>query len=347
MNTLKANSNNQLDADAADNQLITNTEYQAFSETNEYNEFSGIFESLCQKKVLAKQISCACPETIPIENWLVEDGWLTCPNCGYQILGNLDASPEYRYYGNEDSKCSDPTRCGLPIDPLLPNSSLSTMISGKNNQLKRLHSWTSVPYGERSLKIVFDIIQTACYSLKLNSSVVTMSKSIYHSIKDQQLSRGKNRNALISACIFISCKYNDVKILPQEVCDFFKLNHCDLCDGYKTLSELSINSSFQIEIKQSEWNDYLERFCIHLGFDDVHIENVMKLAHKINELSILKKHIPQSFASGVLYYYIEKKKMTHITKELVIEICNISKVTIDKIYSKILMWSNFLNDFDE
>jgi hypothetical protein len=39
--------------------------------------------------------------------------------------------------------------------------------------------------------------------------------------------------------------------------------------------------------------------------------------------------------------------MTHITKELVIEVCNISKVTIDKIYSKILMWSNFLNDFDE
>jgi transcription initiation factor TFIIB len=301
-------------------------------------------------KPTTKRLTCACEQSPPLENWIVEDGWLNCPNCGFQILGNLDTSAEYRYYGNEDSKCSDPTRCGLPIDPLLPNSSLSTMISGKNNQLKRLHSWTSVPYKERSLKIVFDIITTACYNLKLNSSVAAMSKSIYHSIRDQQLSRGKNRNALISACIYISCKGNEVKILPQEVCDYFKLDFCDLCDGYKTLSELLMNSTFHLEIKQSEWSDYLERFCIHLGFDEAEILKVMKLANRINELSILKKHIPQSFASGVLYYYIEKNrqggmsKENHLSKEVVIEVCNISKVTIDKIYAKILMWSNFLKD---
>jgi transcription initiation factor TFIIIB Brf1 subunit/transcription initiation factor TFIIB len=294
-----------------------------------------------------KEISCACDNTPSMDTWIVEDGWLTCPGCGFQIFGNLDTSAEYRYYGNEDSKSSDPTRCGLPIDPLLPNSSLSTMISGKNNQLKRLHSWTSVPYKERSLKIVFDIITNACYSLKLNSSVISMSKSIYHSIRDQQLSRGKNRNALISACIYISCKCNEVKILPQEVCDYFKLEFCDLCDGYKVLSELLINSTFHLEIRQSEWNDYLERYCIHLGFDEKEISKVMKLATKINDLSILKKHIPQSFASGVLYYYIEKNKLKHIDKDLIIKVCNISKVTIDKIYAKIIMWSNFLSDFNE
>lgn len=291
-----------------------------------------------------KKISCQCDESPSMDQWFTEDGYLVCPVCGFQILGNLDTTAEYRYYGNEDSKSSDPTRCGLPIDPLLPSSSLSTMISGKNNQLKRLHSWTSVPYKERSLKLVFDIIQNACYTLKLNSSVINMSRSIYHSIRDQQLSRGKNRNALISACIYISCKCNDVKILPQEVCDYFKLDFCDLCDGYKTLSELMINSNFQVEIKQSEWNDYLERYCIHLGFDENEIKKVMFLAQKIHELSILKKHIPQSFASGVLYYYVEKNKMKHISKDLIIEICNISKVTIDKIYGKILMWSHFLQE---
>lgn len=280
---------------------------------------------------------------VPFDLWESVDGTSMCPHCGYQIIGNLDTSAEYRYYGNEDSKSSDPTRCGLPIDQLLPYSSLSTMISGKNNQLKRLHSWTSVPYKERSLKIVFDIIQNACNTLKLNSSVSQMAKSIYHSIRDQQLSRGRNRNALISACIYNSCKCNDVKILPQEICDYFQLNFCDLCDGHKTLSELLINSNFQVEIKQSEWNDYLERYCIHLGFADSEITIIMELAKKIQELSILKKHIPQSFASGVLYYYIEKHKKK-IPKDKLIEVCNISKVTIDKIYSKILPWSHFLDD---
>jgi transcription initiation factor TFIIB len=295
-----------------------------------------------EKKRQRVSEKCDCENAVPIEEWVSEDGWMHCPHCGFQILGNLDASAEYRYYGNEDSKSCDPTRCGLPIDPLLPNSSLSTMISGKNNQLKRLHSWTSIPYKERSLKIVFDIIQNACYSMKINPSVVNMSRSIYHSIRDQQLSRGKNRNALIAACIYISCKFNEVKILPQEVCTFFKLDFCDLCDGYKTLSELLMNSTFQIEIKQSEWSDYLERFCINLHFKESEIANIMKLAQQISDLSILKKHIPQSFASGVLYYYVEKNKIHSITKDMIIEVCHISKVTIDKIFSKIVMWSTLL-----
>jgi transcription initiation factor TFIIB len=296
-----------------------------------------------QEKPEPQELKCACDISCSIEEWVTEDGWMHCPNCGFQIIGNLETTAEYRYYGNEDSKCSDPTRCGLPIDPLLPHSSLSTMIAGKNSQLTRLHRWTSIPYKERSLKNVFDIISNACYEMKLNSSVINMSRSIYHSIRDQQLSRGKNRNALISACIYISCKFNDVKILPQEVCNHFKLDFCDLCDGYKTLSELLMNSSFQIEIKQSEWNDYLERFCIHLGFKESEIEKVMKLAQNISDLSILQRHIPQSFASGVLYYYVEKNKIHQITKEMIIEVCDISKVTIDKIFSKILSWSHLLD----
>lgn len=307
---------------------------------SEFDCFSQFETFLSREKENEKEILCDCNE--PIETWISEDGWMSCPNCGFQLYGNIDAYAEYRYYGNEDSKMSDPTRCGLPIDPLLPNSSLSTMISGKNNQLKRLHSWTSIPYKERSLKIVFDIISNACHSLKLNSSVIQMSKSIFFSIRDQQLCRGRNRNALISACIYNSCKCNDVKILPQEICDYFQLEFCDLCDGHKKLSELLINSKFQFEIKPSEWNDYLERYSIHLGLNDTQINEVMNLAIKINQLSILKKHIPQSFASGVLYYYVEKNNLSHISKEFLIQVCNISKVTIDKIYTKILPWDIFL-----
>ncbi len=43
----------------------------------------------------------------------------------------------------------------------------------------------------------------------------------------------------------------------------------------------------------------------------------------------------------------EKNKLKHIDKDLIIKVCNISKVTIDKIYAKIIMWSNFLSDFNE
>lgn len=308
-------------------------------------DFDSIFHSFECLKTQNTHMTPVCECGEPAETWIVEDGWTVCPSCGVQVYGNLDTGAEYRYYGTEDSKSSDPTRCGMPIDPLMPTSSLSTMIvGGRNDRIKKLHSWTSVPYKERSLKLVFDIITNACNALKLNSSVIQMSKSIYHSIRDQQLSRGRNRNALISACIYNACKCNEVKILPQEICEYFQIEFCDLCDGHKTLSELMINSNFQLEIKPSEWADYLERYSIHLNFTDEQIREITSLAKKINELSILKKHIPQSFASGVIYYYIEQNGMSHITKDVLMEVCNISKVTIEKIYTKILPWSNFINE---
>jgi|688.fasta_scaffold418739_2 transcription initiation factor TFIIB len=307
-----------------------------------FNEFETIRQSNTIEDNLKIVDKCNCD--ISMDEWIQEDGFLVCPNCGYQIYSSLDMNAEYRFYGNEDSKSVDPTRCGMPIDPLLPNSSLSTMMSGKNSQLKRLQSWSSIPYKERSLKQVFDIITNTCNELKLNQSVIQLSKSIYHSIREHQLSRGRNRNALLSACIYNACKACGVKILPDSIYKHFGLQFCDLCEGHKTLAELLVHSKHKIEIKPSDWNDFLERFCIELQFNNEQTKEIMNLAKKINELSILKKHIPQSFASGVLYYYIQQKNINHINKEQIIQICDISKVTIEKIYKKILPWTCIIFD---
>lgn len=50
-----------------------------------------------------------------------EDGFLTCSNicCGLIYKDNLDQSAEWRFYGADDNSHSDPTRCGMPINPLL------------------------------------------------------------------------------------------------------------------------------------------------------------------------------------------------------------------------------------
>ena len=37
----------------------------------------------------------------------------------YFITDILDNSAEWRYYGADDNHQGDPTRCGMPINPLL------------------------------------------------------------------------------------------------------------------------------------------------------------------------------------------------------------------------------------
>ena len=55
----------------------------------------------------------------------VENKLLTCTNnkCGVIYKDVLDQTAEWRYYGADDSNMSDPTRCGMPINPLLKESS--------------------------------------------------------------------------------------------------------------------------------------------------------------------------------------------------------------------------------
>jgi len=57
---------------------------------------------------------------------LTDDGFLTCKNPACSILykdESLDQSAEWRYYGADDNQNSDPTRCGMPVNPLLKESS--------------------------------------------------------------------------------------------------------------------------------------------------------------------------------------------------------------------------------
>ena len=53
--------------------------------------------------------------------WFTEEGFLTCTNskCGIIYKDIIDFSAEWRYYGADDNQNSDPTRCGMPINPLL------------------------------------------------------------------------------------------------------------------------------------------------------------------------------------------------------------------------------------
>jgi hypothetical protein len=65
---------------------------------------------------------CDCCESILI---ITDEGFMACknPSCGVIYKDILDQSAEWRFYGADDNSNTDPTRCGLPINPLLKESS--------------------------------------------------------------------------------------------------------------------------------------------------------------------------------------------------------------------------------
>ena len=110
-------------------------------------------------------------------NIVIEQGMTKCKFCS-NIISNIVDNPEWRYYGNDDSKFSDPTRVGLPTNDLLPESSLGSTISfryGESYEMKKIrnyHSWHAMPYKERSLHNVFDSIQVRAINSGLPACII-------------------------------------------------------------------------------------------------------------------------------------------------------------------------------
>ena len=77
-------------------------------------------------------------------NIVTQRGEIICKDCGIINYNLIDHNAEWRYYGSEDSKYSDPTRCGLPTNELLPESSLGSTISfkhGESYEMKKIRNY--------------------------------------------------------------------------------------------------------------------------------------------------------------------------------------------------------------
>ena len=111
------------------------------------------------------------------------DGGVFCSKCGVLQEVRYSNEQEYRYYGENDSKNSDPSRVGMPINNLLPKSSMGTSIAsnvGRNvyiiNRIMQYHQWSKMPYEERSLWKDYEIISAKCIKLSLPQMIIEESK---------------------------------------------------------------------------------------------------------------------------------------------------------------------------
>ena len=89
-------------------------------EQEEYGKKKLEIECVFRKEGERELCEC-CNSTLAI----IDEGFLTCTNskCGVIYKDSIDSGAEWRYYGADDNNSGDPTRCGMPINPLLVESS--------------------------------------------------------------------------------------------------------------------------------------------------------------------------------------------------------------------------------
>jgi transcription initiation factor TFIIB len=270
-----------------------------------------------------------------------KDGQITCILCK-SLITNISSNPEWRFYGTDDSKNGDPTRCGMPVNQLLPESSLGSTISPFYNKdmqkIKQYQNWNGMPYKERSMWNVFNDISTICDKNNLSKIICETSKSLYKDVSSLKISRGSNRTGIIAACVFYACKECEVPRSANEIAGFFSIKSSVISKGCKNFNEImrqnKDNNSRVLKATSITIYDFIDRFCNKLNLDQQDIYSIKKICDKSNELKLISENTPPSMASGCIFLYIKSNNI-NITKKEISDICKISEVTINKCYKKL------------
>lgn len=276
-----------------------------------------------------------------VENYIYTEAEIKCKCCD-SLIDDILNVPEWRYYGSQDSKRNDPTRCGMPVNLLLPGSSLGTSINNKGNIYDRIstrQNWNSMPYKERSKYKVFMEISSKCSANNLPNIIIETSKSLYSVISDTKISRGKNRKGIIAACVFNACKECKVPRSIKEIAKIFDIDPKILTKGCKNYTEISRLNKINVKREQGSETinliDFIERFCHNLSISEKDMKIIKDISNMCKSLNLIYDNTPPAMATGCIYLLLQMKKID-ISKKIISENCNISEVTINKCCKKLL-----------
>jgi transcription initiation factor TFIIB len=217
---------------------------------------------------LHKPTTSAPPEFLPLptsshtcpvcddDATLIDEGpSIACSRCGTIIDTPLDWNAEYRWFSNDQGGSGgggDPSRCGFPVNHLLPESSLGTVILNQRQsplmrRIKRYHMWNLMPYRERTLWSVFDSLAVRSSNAGIGAAVIEEAKELYAQLTASQICRGQaQRDAILAACLWEALKRHDAQRLPKDIAEIFQLPLRCVTKGIKQFQHiLSIRNNDQ------------------------------------------------------------------------------------------------------
>lgn len=278
-----------------------------------------------------------------------DEGFLTCTNnkCGIIYKDLIDQSAEWRYYGADDNQHSDPTRCGMPINPLLKESSygckvlINGQMSYEMRKIRRYTEWQSMPYKEKSQYDDFQVITNMAQNGGIPKMIIDDAIRYHKKISEHETTfRGDNRDGILAASIYISCRINNFPRTAKEIANIFKLDVTSSTKGCKNAVaiinslESDLCNSDKTNLGQTKPEAFIQRFCSKLNINKELTQLALFISMKIEKGNLMPENTPHSIAAGIVYFICQFCKL-NVNKKDIKNISEISEVTINKCYKKI------------
>ena len=271
----------------------------------------------CVYRAEGERENCDCCKEKLI---ITEQGFLACTNikCGIIYTDTLDQGAEWRFYGADDNMGGDPTRVGMPINPLLKESSFGCkVLCGSSStyemrKVKRYTEWQSMPYREKSQYDEFQKITSYANNAGLPKLIVDDAMIYHKKISEHKTFRGLNRDGIIAASIYIASRINNYPRTAKEIATIFNLDNTSATKGCKNaitiINELEngLDNNEKTLLGQTTPLSFIERYCSKLGMN-IELTKVCKfVAHRIQQLNLIPENTPHSIAAGIIYFIAQE-----------------------------------------
>ena len=277
-----------------------------------------------------------------------DEGYLTCTNtkCGIIYKDMLDQSPEWRYYGADDNQSGDPTRCGMPINPLLKESSYGCKVLCPSNssyemrKIRRYTEWQGMPYEEKARYEEFQRIIVLANQAGIPRMIIDDAMRYHTKISEKKTFRGDNRDGIIAATIYIAARNNNCPRTAKEIATIFHLDNTSATRGCKNAStilneiEHEMNNNEKTLLCNTTPLSFIERYCSKLNINQELTKVCKFIATRIQDGNLIPENTPHSIAAGIVFFVAHQCGL-NITKRNVNNVSEISEVTINKCYKKL------------
>jgi len=297
--------------------------------------------------------SGTCPCYTSDESIIHED-LNVCTLCGDVKNRSIESGAEYRFFGHDDRSSNDPCRVGAPTDSRFPSSSLGTIILTKSSggpataraamaRIRRYHTWNMLPYRERALLQVYEMLSLAATNHGLDQNVTDHAKDLYIQLVEHCDKRGLSRTSVIASCMYASLKKVGQPRKPKEVADMFHLTTGQFTKSFKYFQEVLAIAQQRGLLKEeltpsnlesTRARDYIQYPLSQLAiprakFDEiVHLAGVLCDYVEDNELS--PENMPPSLGAGIITFLLQRKGFTDVNHERIAAVCGVSEGTLQK-----------------
>ena len=285
---------------------------------------------------------------------LIEDGSFVCTSCGKENGIVISDKQEWRSY-TESYNNIDSSRCGMPSNPLLPQSSLGTIATGNVNfGFSRLQIQNAMPGNERPILFAIKKIKQVAQAIGIPGVLSDMACYLYVKLTENiKVKKGKVRIALLAYCQYVIFNNNnsDCYFSPEELSVAYEVSMKKFNEAIKLFSDYSFYKT-KCNNEEKKWNkklmdsrnnfvkptdpeNIIRNVFKNLEFTEYDVANIIYIVRTVKKLGIISSKMPQSIAAGCILLYVKEKGLKHIKINMISLNCYVSDTTSTHIYNEL------------